>query len=461
MKTIYLIPKFILFVYILIALFSCDGFVEVELPKSQLTNVAVFEDYATADAALTDIYANIRDNGMLSGSGYGISNQLGNYTDEMTSNQNPTNTSLSFYNNALLPSNPTVTGYWNAAYNQIYAANSIIESVQASAFLSGEQKKYLTGQALFIRGLLHFYLVNLFGDIPYITGTDYKKNSVVTRIAQAKIYENIILDLQNATIILPASYEESQRVRPDKAAAQALLARVYLYNKSYPQAASAASSLISADAFYSLEDPDLVFLIDSKETIWQLQSGISGSNTQEASFFVFTSGPPPLVSLSNELVNSFAAADLRKTSWIKEITNGATSWYHAFKYKENNTTPVSKEYSIVFRLSEQYLIRAEARAWQGDLTGAREDLDKIRHRAGLNSSAALTQQEILSAILQERRWEFFTERGHRFFDLKRLGQLDSALQNIKTGWNTTDALLPIPQTELSTNPNLHPQNPGY
>jgi hypothetical protein len=461
MKTIHLLTKLMLLLYISIAVLSCDSFVEVDLPKSQLTNVSVFQDYATADAALTEIYSMIRDNGMLSGNGYGISNQLGNYTDELTSTQNPNNTSLSFYNNALLASNTVVTGYWNASYNQIYAANAVIEGAQASINLSDNQKKQLKGEALFIRCLLHFYLANTFGNVPYVTQTDYKKNSTVIRTPTQKIYENLILDLQDVISMLPVNYDDPLRVRPDQFSAKALLARIYLYNHLYPEAANMASSVLNEQQSYVMEDIALVFLIDSKETIWQLQSGESGRNTQEASSFIFTSGPPPQVSLSDDLVNSFASADLRRTNWIKPITNQITTWYHVYKYKENNTTSISKEYSVVFRLAEQYLIRAEARAEQGDLIGAKEDLNKIRHRAGLSDTIAITQQEILEAILQERRWEFFTEYGQRFFDLKRSGHLDNTLNGLKPGWNSTDNLFPIPQTELITNPNLYPQNPGY
>jgi hypothetical protein len=453
--------KFMLLLYISIAVLSCDSFVEVDLPKSQLTNVTVFQDYATADAALTNIYSLIRDNGMLSGNGYGISNQLGNYTDELTSTQNPNNTSLPFYNNALLASNTVIAGYWNTAYNQIYAANAVIEGAQVSTNLSDQQKKQLKGEALFIRCLLHFYLVNIFGDVPYITQTDYKKNSIVIRTPTQKIYENLISDLQDVNSLLPVNYDDTQRVRPSPFTAKALLARIYLYNHSFLEAANMASAVLNEQQSYAMEDIAAVFLIDSKETIWQLQSGESGRNTQEASFFIFTSGPPPQVSLSENLVNSFASDDLRRTNWIKPITDQTTTWYHAYKYKEYNTTSVSKEYSVVFRLAEQYLIRAEARAEQGDLIGAKEDLNKIRLRAGLSDTNSVTQQEILEAILQERRWEFFTECGQRFFDLKRSGQLETTLSGLKPGWNSTDSLFPIPQTELSTNPNLYPQNPGY
>ncbi|MNT21352.1 SusD family protein [compost metagenome] len=73
----------------------------------------------------------------------------------------------------------------------------------------------------------------------------------------------------------------------------------------------------------------------------------------------------------------------------------------------------------------------------------------------------MTQQEILDAIHFERRWELFTEYGHRFFDLKRSGKLDSSLNGIKPGWNSSDALFPLPQNELIANPNLRPQNTGY
>jgi hypothetical protein len=140
MKTTYHTIKQFLWVSIVFMLNSCDSFVDVELPKSQLTSVTVFEDYSTANAALIDIYANIRDKGILTGAGLGISNQLGNYADEITSTQNPNNPSLNFYNNSLLPSNTSVSGYWNITYNQIYASNAVIEGVEASKNLSTEKR---------------------------------------------------------------------------------------------------------------------------------------------------------------------------------------------------------------------------------------------------------------------------------------------------------------------------------
>ena len=203
------------------------------------------------------------------------------------------------------------------------------------------------------------------------------------------------------------------------------------------------------------------FLKDSPSTIWQLMPSTEGRNTNDGATFIFNSGPPPFAALRSELLNTFEPGDLRKMHWTRAITTGVTTWYHAYKYKQRGSTAATQEYSIVLRLSEQYLIRAEARAMQGDFIGAKEDLNLIRNLAGLPDTTAVTQQELLTAIWQERRVELFTEFGHRFFDLKRAQQLDSALQSLKPGWNSYEALLPLPESELLLNPNLAPQNPGY
>lgn len=247
MKTVYILSVKFLFIALFLSVYSCESFVEVDLPKPQLTNQSVFEEYETAEAALKDIYASMRSNGILTGSGGGISNQMGNYTDELISVDKPNNPSLSFYNNAVLPSNTYVASYWNASYNLIYAANAIMEGVAKSKGLSDPQKKQLHAEALFIRSLLHFYLANLFGDVPYITETDFKKNSTAARTPVIKIYESIIKDLEEAAQVLPVSYITNERVRPNKLAIKAFLARVYLYNKSYAEASNAASAVINEE----------------------------------------------------------------------------------------------------------------------------------------------------------------------------------------------------------------------
>jgi hypothetical protein len=439
---------------------ACDSFLEVEQPKSQLTSSTVFKDYTTANAAMADVYSKIRDRGLLTGSQFGLSNQLGNYSDELAFYGAPTNATSEFYANTVLPSNSTLELFWNNSYNQIYGANAVLEGVQTATF-DTQDKAQLQGEALFVRALLHFYLLQLFGDVPYIQTTDYKTNSTVTRMASNEVYTHIIADLKNAEGLLLPSYSTTERVRANSFVVKAILARVYLYKGSWEDANKMATAVIENNSLYVFENNlDKVFLKNSTEAIWQFMPTVTGKNTDEAIVFNFTSGPPPLVALSESLINSFTVTDLRKLHWTKTVSNGNGIWYSPYKYKEPRNTSSSREYTMILRLTEQYFVRAEARAELGNLIGAKEDLNKIRKRAGLSDIVATSKEEILEVILQERRKELFSEYGHRFFDLKRAGKLDLILST-KPGWNTNDILLPIPKSELSVNPNLAPQNPGY
>ena len=443
-------------------IYGCDSFVEVDLPTSQLTGNTIFNDKNTANAALANIYAQIRDNGLMTGKSNGISNLLGNYSDELTFYGTDANSAKDFYNNAIIPSNTTVKGWWNNSYKQIYATNAIIEGVSKTTKLAESDKNQLLGEALFIRALLHFYLVNIFDNIPYITTTSYGVNAVVSKKSVPEVYADIITDLQKAIPLLSDNYISSGRVRPNNSTANALLARVYLYSNQWDAAEQTATLVIKNTNLYPLENNiDKVFLKESNSTIWQLMPSTAGKNTDEGTVFIFNSGPPTLVALNNDLVTAFTTDDLRRNYWIKAITSSTSTWYHASKYKQRIPSGTSLEYSIVLRIEEQYLIRAEARAHLNKLTEAKEDLNKIRNRSGLQNTTAITTSEILEDILGERKLEFFTEQGHRFFDLKRTGNLDNILSGKKSGWNTTDRLFPIPDSELRVNPNLLPQNEGY
>ncbi len=112
------------------------------------------------------------------------------------------------------------------------------------------------------------------------------------------------------------------------------------------------------------------------------------------------------------------------------------------------------------RLSEQYLIRAEAFAEQDDISEAQSDLNIIRNSAGLKNTSAEDKATLLLAIERERQVELFCEWGHRFFDLKRNGHLNQVIASLKSSWRDASINLPIPQYERLNNPNLT-QNPGY
>lgn len=441
---------------------SCDNFVDVDLPDSQLTAPAVFEDMTTANAAMTSIYSKMRDNGLLTGSPAGMSHQLGNYADELRFYGFSQSSSNYFYTNALTASLRDIKTLWTESYNQIYAANAVLYGVENSTTLSIEDKNKLRGEALFVRGVLHFYLTNLYGDIPYITSTDYVINSEATRMPLASVYEAAKADLTTATDLLPQAYLAQSRTRPNKFAAKAMLARLNLYMGNWAEASNDASAVINESSVYVIENNiDLAYLKGNKSTIWQFSPALSSNNTMEGSTFLFTAGPPSRSALNTDFVNSFEGGDLRQSHWIGSVTNGTTTWYYPNKYKNMLTQGGSMEHSIVLRLEEMFLIRAEARAREGYLSAAKSDIDVIRTRAGLPNTIATTSTEIITAVLNERRFELFTEFGHRFFDLKRTNMLNSVLGAIKTGWQDTDKLFPLPASELALNPNLSPQNPGY
>lgn len=454
----------------LFAFFSCEDLVTVPAPSTQLIQSSVFEDDATALAAIASVYIKLSDGSSFAdGSDYSITLFEGLYSDELTSF---TSISLSsprveFYSNNVSPINEIVSSTWGKCYKIIYECNRILEGLNESSNISVSLKNQLAGEAKFIRAFCHFYLVNLFGEIPLITTSDYRVNSKVFRTSTKQIYTQIINDLREAKDILSDTYPSENRVRINKGAALALLARTYLFVGDFANAEIYSTEIIDKEHQYKLpSNLNNVFIKASEEAIWQLLPDGGSKNYTNEGFYFILLAPPTSWALRKELYESFEMGDLRKTKWIDSLTSpsGITKWYYPHKYKENFANGSGREFSMVLRLAEQYLIRAEARAQQNKLNGpnsAETDLNTIRNRAGLSNTTATTFEELTLAVEQERRVELFTEWGHRFFDLKRTERIDKVLGSVKPNWNSNDVLLPLPQSELLINQNLKPQNPGY
>lgn len=451
---------FILSLFCLLWL-GCEDFVTIDDPKGQIFHDEVFNNEATATAAITTLYGTLRDNVLLTGNQYGLNTLMGFYADELDYYGAPGQPVDAFYRHQILASNAVVKTLWDSSYNLIYMSNSALEGIEASEQLPIEAKQQLKGEALFVRALTHFYLTNIFGAIPYITTTNYVANQDAARMDTELVYESLLNDLNSAKNLLTESYVGGERIRANTYAVSALMARIYLYRQMWEEAETESSLIINTSSLFGLETVENEFLKESTSAILQLKPKNEGDPTHEASSFIFTSGPPVIMALSPQFVESFTTNDLRRQNWVLEVADGNEIWYAPNKYKYYETTSTSMEYSIVLRLAEQYLIRSEARAHLGDLSGAAHDLDMIRNRAGLPNTGAVSEMDLLQGILDERRFELFTEQGHRWFDLKRLGQAEPILSSIKPNWRGTDVLFPIPELELSTNPYLAPQNPGY
>lgn len=435
---------------------SCKKLVEVEAPSDRIDRAMVFTNDGTALSAISGLYTQMIRTTMQFSSG-GITVYAGLYADEIY----PVTTSPTldeYYNNALLASNATIrANLWLPAYQLIFQANNIIEGLATSTGLSPAVKNQLEGEAKFVRAFSHLYLVQLFGDVPLITSTDYRANAVLPRTPVNQVYDQIISDLQDAKSLTATTYPSSGRVRVNSLAASALLARVYLYKGEW-QKAETESSIVIAEPSYTLSTTANAFLSTSTETIWQLMPVAANFNTLEGNVFVPAAGSAPAYGVTSSVMSGFATNDTRKANWTKTISVGGINYTYPSKYKVKTGATVT-EYYIVLRLAEQYLIRAEARARQAKLPEAKADLNMIRSRAGLAPATATDIASLLSAIEDERKLELFAEWGHRFFDLNRTNRT-SAVLGVKPGWNATDALWPIPLQELQKNPSLT-QNPGY
>jgi len=454
------------YIFILGIACACESFVDVDLTETLVTSDKVFSNDITATSAVTGIYHDMLDvESYASGSDKSITALTGFSSDELVSYSMDAN-SVEFYANDILPENTNVLSLWKTMYKSIYEANSVIEGIEKSNSLSPGVRSQLLGEARFVRAFSYFYLVNLFGPVPLITATDYRINATLDRTDIDLVYNQIDADLDYAESNLAGEYVTGDRARPNKYTAIALRARVSLYMENWSEA-ERLSSLIIENEMYSLEDIGNVFTKDSKESIWQLKPISADLNTLEGYFFILTSSPYVSIganALSNSFVESFEPGDRRHDEWIGVYTEGNDSWYYPYKYKIQSGSILS-EYSIVFRVAEQYLIRAEARARQNNLSGAIQDLDTLRYRAGLPSindlDDSIDEGDFLLAVEQERKSEYFSEWGHRWSDLKRYQRAEAVLGSIKSGWSMDDILYPIPQSERNKNPNLGNQNPGY
>lgn len=454
---------------ILVALFfvtSCKKLVDIDPPKTSLVTETVFETNDQATAAVIGMYVAMRSNYANGGLG-GVGVCVGFSSDEITDYNDAF---LPYYENELTPNLANLESLYYTPYQSVYTSNSILEGLSKSSGVTPPVKAQLKGEALFIRAFSYFYLVNLFGEVPLQLSTDYQITKTTPKAMIPELYQQIVTDLKDAEGLLQETYPTSGRVRPNKTTAQAMLARVYLYEKDWVNAEKYSSLVIEKKDMYSLTNYDGVFIANSKEAIFQIEPA-PNENTQEGLLYIPAdlTIPPSNVSLSETFANNaFENNDQRKIKWVHSYTNSAGIFYYPFKYKIRSSTTIT-EYSMVLRLGEQYLIRAEAKINQGKLSTGIDDLNIIRLRTlpdGSNANTlqklpqTLSQNDALLAVEKERKVELFSEWGHRWFDLKRTGKVDQILAPIKVSWQSTDALYPIPQSEISRNPKIT-QNKGY
>jgi hypothetical protein len=354
---------------------------------------------------------------------------------------------------------------YQAIYSTIYTANKIIENVDGktiAGLASGEQNTIL-GEAYFVRGMSEFDLLRLYGEhwdktsafgiSIVLTAKDSK--TAVKRSTVAESYSAINTDLQKALSLITVN-NGRQYISP--AAANALLARLYLYSGDFTQAATYATKVIDEPDFALFTPANFTRIYSEKltaESIFELKFDQQNQSTYNTATYSRDAALRSDVQFlaSADLNTFFESRPADKRSALVNFTDndlsiqpdGRTQKYRGETTKDNS--------GYIIRLAEVYLIRAESRGRTNGLA----DLNKIRTSRGL---AALTLSDVpdsddyLNAILDERRAELNFE-GHRLFDLARTGKLASVLGA------TVIPILPIPQREIAATNGVVVQNPGY
>src|SRR6218665_1996347 len=402
-----------------------------------------------------------------------------NTYDEVPANDAGMYGELDFF--TTVPYNDILDSFWKSSYSAIQNANVVLNRIDKIKYAKESVKNNRTGEMKFIRALLYFNLVRTFGDVPLNTEetTDPNKYFGQGRTAADTVYAQIVKDLNEAIAVLPAKTEQSGRVI--KTAAQALLGKVYLTLKDYPNAKTQLDAVRTAREHSLQSNITTLFDINNKsdksnnEIIFAVQfaSGINSNSEGSILFQQFSpsasqSGAKGHNLPTKELYRKYTAADLRKGAYVNLAASGSP---YCNKYKEPpSTAPIADGGSnvVVLRYADVLLMLAEAEneLSPAGFTAAADYLNEVRKRAIPSSrSNALTQADMRAAIDLERRLELVGE-GHRWFDLVRTGAAVSvmnewfAANGIRVTIDNHNLLMRIPQSQIDTDPAIK-QNTGY
>ena len=367
---------------------------------------------------------------------------------------------------------------WTNWYKSIGRASYAIEYTESFGITDEAYKNRLIGEAKFLRAFNYFFLVRGFGDVPL------QHISLFNRAPKEEVYAYIEADLLDAIEKLPAKsqYAPADLGRATKGAAQALLAKVYLYEKKWQQSYDMAQNVINSGEYGLESDYAVLWRASSEngtESIFEIQGrgvvvahGVQQySETQGArgtSGWGWGFNTP-----SDNLLAAYNAEGdaIRRDATI--IFAGETLWdgrvvsasvenpmYNEKAYSSANLGAADGDKNIrVLRMAEVYLIHAEAANELGNAPAALASLNLVRTRVNLPEVAG-SGTALRNLIWKERRLELAFEHD-RWFDLVRTGQAQAAMAaNGKTFIVGTQELFPIPYNQLIQTPTMT-QNPGY
>jgi hypothetical protein len=443
--------KKILFLGLIVLFTGCEV-LNLE-PESKISDKLAIIDASGLETAVYGTYARLHNNDY-----YGLTFQsLGYLPGDNVKWTGSYDFLAQFGANNIRPDNTQMTATYTGIYRTINSANQVISAVATitDPQLSKTLRKQYKGEAYFIRALSYFDLSRLWGGMQLITLPTLSSldNITVKRSSLAETRLQVLNDLNTADTLLP---ETTNRNRATRKTVYALKARLYLYMQDWTNAEIFASKLI-ADNNYELIAPYSSFFANNvkntRESIFELAYSATDQNAHSMWW------QPPVNSGRREWAPSDDLITLLNTpvtggnrnSLIAKTAPPGNLWYGNMYYRNPRVDP-----AFVIRIAEMYLIRAEARAQLNKINEGCADLNAVRTRAGLASSTAATQADLLLAVEQERRLEFAFE-PHRWFDLIRTGRLGDVM-------GVTDQkrwIMPLPINEIQASNGYLEQNPGY
>ena len=457
---------------------SCNSFLDRE-PFMRFSREMALTNAEMANYALLGVYDRLQ-----SSSAYG--REIIAIADACTDNNvlSPLNSGrfVAISQWTVTPNTSEPSSVWSQVYLSINSANEILAKIDDQIEATDAQRALIKGEALALRGLLHFELVRYFAQsyvgnessmgIPYIETPHIY--DLPSRDDVKTVYSKIIADLTNAIALLTTTNSASYApYRIDHWAAKAILARVYMAQLDYAKAKPLLADIITNSGYQILSNAnykgawakrynaaaktEFMFAI----SFWD---GTDYGATGSLGYIYLQIGYGDL-RVPPAMRNLYDNSDVRKSTFFEDGTGAREGWIMVCKYPSRDGTNGLSDIPIV-RVSDVYLMYAEACAYTGDESTAITYLDRIRLRAQPTAEPSTETGDVLKEkIFLERRKELAYE-GFYYHDLKRYHRtINSAydafgnLYSVIT-YPSPKLAYPIPQNEMDVNTNMV-QNPSY
>jgi hypothetical protein len=441
---------------------ACDDFVTIA-PQSQVSIENSLQTASDFQVAVNGVYAALQLRGTY-GVNYVLIQEM--RADNSFNGGGPTGLAQAieaidkFFE---LSDNGFIEAVWRDSYIGINRANAVISRIDDASF-GQNLKDQLKGEALFLRALINFNLVQAFGNIPIRTQDTRTPTESVEQSTPGQVFNFIIEDLLRAEDLLPASYPPSGVGRATSGAASTLLGKVYLTVGENGLAENVLRDVITSNQYRLLDNYEDLWGENNKnndESIFEVQYRSGGTGTGSAYTDMYTNTPAGVgdgntpQSVTDDIWDAFEDGDLRRDATIFFEDD------NMFVRKFDGPTFASLDGNVnfvVLRYADVLLMLAEA---LGEGTEAYGLINQVRARADLDPIDGSTPGTFEQKLLQERRVELAFE-NHRWHDLKRFGvAIETMSDFLGLPQSNITLLYPIPQREIDISQGVIQQNPEH